>query len=72
MNTYTHIHTLTHKFTNTHSHTHIHTHTHTHTQEAPTVYTAEQLEEMLKNQDKLNPEEKAALAQLAKQYSLQR
>jgi hypothetical protein len=36
----------------------------------PTVYTSEDLAHMLQNQDKLSPEEKAALAQLVKQHSL--
>lgn len=42
------------------------------TMEVPTVYTAEDLQEMLKNQDKLSPEEKQKLAQLVKQYELSR
>ena len=42
------------------------------TMEVPTVYTAEDLQEMLKNQDKLSPEEKLKLAELVKQYQLSR
>lgn len=40
------------------------------TMEVPTVYSAEDLQEMVKNQDKLSPEERQKLAQLVKQYQL--
>ena len=36
------------------------------------VYTEEDIARMLQNQDKLSPEEKAALAQLVKQHSYNR
>ena len=40
--------------------------------DVPTVYSAEDLEEMLKNPGKMSPEEKSAVEQMAKQYSLQK
>lgn len=42
------------------------------TMEVPTAYTAEDLQDMLQNQDKLSPEERQKLAQVVKQYELSR
>ena len=42
------------------------------TMEVPTVYTREEIEEMLRNQDSLSPEEKIKLAQLVKSYEASR